>query len=338
MGAETTETTPAVWSEAGENLSRYAANARLETLADKEAQKKLALQYRLMSEYTSFFMVHERAEKADKLPALERVPQALARDWAGERAFYHDMVVMNCAPESPHSAEFADSPAKFSPARERTRQLEYKACLTLQSPERLSRSLKPFYQNSDSDSAVAIESVSGDWPPAGDGELAGFPWDNPGNDDIRARGWKIDELLNSRASFLSSRFNSPALSAERPAIPAPARQREIPENLRELARIVLALESALGKAKREVAAAALAGVGRERLNALFALFRGGTGSWDKESAVSFAFLFLLEKLGEFYAPETLSFLKAKIFLASVPLEQGREWDKFVLEAFGDLIP
>ncbi|MDR1166373.1 MAG: hypothetical protein LBO66_11015 [Deltaproteobacteria bacterium] len=41
--ATVTETGPALWTEAGEDLSHHAASARLEALTDKEASKKMAL-------------------------------------------------------------------------------------------------------------------------------------------------------------------------------------------------------------------------------------------------------------------------------------------------------
>lgn len=71
-------------------IPRIAAARRLgeisQTIADEASANQaraLALQYQLLSIWTNFLVIAERAEKADELPELHKVPQMLAAGWGG---------------------------------------------------------------------------------------------------------------------------------------------------------------------------------------------------------------------------------------------------------------
>lgn len=79
---------PAPAAEAGEGPSTLARLARvreLKALTDAEAGAALAVCYQLMSPWTGYVVVAERAEdeKASELPALRKVPHMLAAGWGG---------------------------------------------------------------------------------------------------------------------------------------------------------------------------------------------------------------------------------------------------------------
>jgi len=66
-------------------VARLCAAARLSSLTDEKLATELALQYQLPSKYTHLILVHERegADKAEGLPALERIEQMQAAGWGG---------------------------------------------------------------------------------------------------------------------------------------------------------------------------------------------------------------------------------------------------------------
>ena len=63
-------------------VPRIAAARRMETAADEESLR-LALDYQLLSRWTNFLVIAERADKAEDLPELHQVPQMLAAGWGG---------------------------------------------------------------------------------------------------------------------------------------------------------------------------------------------------------------------------------------------------------------
>jgi len=63
-------------------LPRMAAAQRM-SLAGDTAVLQLALDYQLMSKWTNYLVIAERADKADDLPELHHVPQMLAAGWGG---------------------------------------------------------------------------------------------------------------------------------------------------------------------------------------------------------------------------------------------------------------
>lgn len=95
----------------GQDLPRLAAQSRLAGLKPKKAQQ-LAVDYQLVSEYTSCALVKTRAEgeKATASPELRKVPQMLAAGWGGmgsARGFSkQSMGVVSC--QSPPPAPYLD--------------------------------------------------------------------------------------------------------------------------------------------------------------------------------------------------------------------------------------
>ena len=73
------------------SLARMAAYSSLSELGREEATE-VALQYQLMSEWTNFLMIDERAEgePADALPELRPVPHMLATGWGGTPTNYDE--------------------------------------------------------------------------------------------------------------------------------------------------------------------------------------------------------------------------------------------------------
>lgn len=81
-------------------LPRVAAWRRLREL-DGEAARALAVQYQLVTEYTSCVLVQTRAaeEQADTIPALRKVPQQLAAGWGGMGAVHiTELATCACSP------------------------------------------------------------------------------------------------------------------------------------------------------------------------------------------------------------------------------------------------
>ena len=71
-------------------IPRIAAARRLDeishTIADMASgnlARDLALRYQLLSPWTNFLVIAERADKAEELPELQKVPQMLAAGWGG---------------------------------------------------------------------------------------------------------------------------------------------------------------------------------------------------------------------------------------------------------------
>ncbi len=65
-------------------LARVAAHSRLPSLDEEEA-KELAVEYQLVTSYTSCVLVKQREEneKSEEIPALRKVPHQLAAGWGG---------------------------------------------------------------------------------------------------------------------------------------------------------------------------------------------------------------------------------------------------------------
>jgi len=88
--ADGTEVNAAINQLENKEVPRIAAARRLAdmscTIADearKNIERDLALQYQLLSPWTNFLVVAERADKAEELPELQKVPQMLAAGWGG---------------------------------------------------------------------------------------------------------------------------------------------------------------------------------------------------------------------------------------------------------------
>jgi Ca-activated chloride channel family protein len=67
------------------DVPRIAAARRMDTATDAESLR-LALDYQLLSRWTNFLVIAERADKATDLPELHQVPQMLAAGWGGTAA------------------------------------------------------------------------------------------------------------------------------------------------------------------------------------------------------------------------------------------------------------
>ena len=63
-------------------VPRIGAAQRMKTATDAESLR-LALDYKLLSQWTNFLVIAERADKAEDLPELHQVPQMLAAGWGG---------------------------------------------------------------------------------------------------------------------------------------------------------------------------------------------------------------------------------------------------------------
>jgi Ca-activated chloride channel family protein len=63
-------------------IPRIAAARRMDTATDEQSLR-LALDYQLLSRWTNFLVIAERADKAEDLPELHQVPQMLAAGWGG---------------------------------------------------------------------------------------------------------------------------------------------------------------------------------------------------------------------------------------------------------------
>jgi Ca-activated chloride channel family protein len=71
---------PTTWAE----LPRMAAAARIASPKTSDDLKlKLALEYQLLTEMTNYLIIDERADKADELPELAKVPHMLPTGWGG---------------------------------------------------------------------------------------------------------------------------------------------------------------------------------------------------------------------------------------------------------------
>jgi Ca-activated chloride channel family protein len=63
-------------------VPRIAAAHRMDTATDAESLR-LALDYQLLSRWTNFLVIAERADKTAELPVIHQVPQMLAAGWGG---------------------------------------------------------------------------------------------------------------------------------------------------------------------------------------------------------------------------------------------------------------
>ncbi|MDR2033188.1 MAG: VIT and VWA domain-containing protein [Helicobacteraceae bacterium] len=64
-------------------VSRLVAARRIKQTDDAKERLNLALNYRLLTDETALFLVHELAQKSDGTPMLHQVPQQLAAGWGG---------------------------------------------------------------------------------------------------------------------------------------------------------------------------------------------------------------------------------------------------------------
>lgn len=64
------------------DVPRIAAARRMDAATDAESLR-LALDYQLLSRWTNFLVIAERADKAEDLPEIHQVPQMLAAGWGG---------------------------------------------------------------------------------------------------------------------------------------------------------------------------------------------------------------------------------------------------------------
>lgn len=73
--------------------AKLAGSQWLKEATDDELVEALALRYQLVSAQTNFILVHERAEdeKADGMPALEKIPQMQAAGWGGASSVMRKM-------------------------------------------------------------------------------------------------------------------------------------------------------------------------------------------------------------------------------------------------------
>ncbi|UTF51782.1 VIT domain-containing protein [Desulfomicrobium sp. ZS1] len=98
-------------------LTRFAASMKLETLPEPEATA-LAVEYNLMSPFTNFLAVLERAEseKTGELPQLRTVEHNIPRGWGGMVTGESFLAKMAYSPAPPHVHDsgvmysFADKP------------------------------------------------------------------------------------------------------------------------------------------------------------------------------------------------------------------------------------
>lgn len=79
-GADEAAATIAVADET--EIPRIAAARRIESSTDTEGLR-LALLHQLLSRWTNYLVIAERADKAAELPELQQVPQMLAAGWGG---------------------------------------------------------------------------------------------------------------------------------------------------------------------------------------------------------------------------------------------------------------
>jgi len=76
-------------------VPRIAAARRMDTATDAESLR-LALDYQLLSRWTNFLVIAERADKAEDLPEIHHVPQMLAAGWGGTA----DSISLSCVSSS----------------------------------------------------------------------------------------------------------------------------------------------------------------------------------------------------------------------------------------------
>lgn len=80
---------------ASNTLSRLAAAKRLCEDLEQATQRKIALDYQLVSQYTSFLLIHQRAEqeRANDMPRLHKIKQMLPVGYGGSS----QLITMSCS-------------------------------------------------------------------------------------------------------------------------------------------------------------------------------------------------------------------------------------------------
>ncbi len=91
------------------DVPRIAAARRMDTATDAESLH-LALDYQLLSRWTNFLVIAERADWAEDLPELHQVPQMLVADWGGT-ATIHRCVSLSSVASSARGAGVRNSQA-----------------------------------------------------------------------------------------------------------------------------------------------------------------------------------------------------------------------------------
>jgi len=88
----------------GDTLARMLAYARLPYVAEEDREAH-ALRYQLVTEATSFFVVHEREDKASSMPALQKIAHMHAAGVLGLGTAMDQFVIADClsSPMAAHS-------------------------------------------------------------------------------------------------------------------------------------------------------------------------------------------------------------------------------------------
>ncbi|MDR1167113.1 MAG: VIT and VWA domain-containing protein [Deltaproteobacteria bacterium] len=310
-GRERGENSPGAWSRSGERLARLAAAARLEG-ASPEKQRELSARYQLMSDYSSFYMAREGAEKRGAIPRLEKVPQAIPRDWTA--SVCQEIAVGAAIPRAPMSVT-PTLDARRAPYRER-QESRHTCCMPL--------------------------------PPADNGEnafgdeasFASFLNAGPSNLDLYRKRAGIEKFARDNSALLCHRFYRPDEYFMISAPIAASERYGLSEPSRKLARLAKALNSALGEIH-------FTGAGdpikppeedKERSLGYFRSFAENPreGEPFKHAfAASFLLLYVHEKRGDIFVPSVFGYLRALSALAFVPIGQGAAWEGRVAEFFGD---
>ncbi len=86
---------PAIQWGSDSVVARLGAAQRLLDISDEMQRREIALKYQLVTEQSSFFLVHERAalEKASGVPALQQVGNMMAAGWGGTGSLHACMSV-----------------------------------------------------------------------------------------------------------------------------------------------------------------------------------------------------------------------------------------------------
>ena len=100
-----------------DTLPRMAANLRMQNTDNERVQKRIAVQYQLITAHTNFLMVHERQEdeKALEIPDLHKISQMVPAGWAGNGSVADDgpsLMHMAC-----YSLDFSTSQASLKSVR-----------------------------------------------------------------------------------------------------------------------------------------------------------------------------------------------------------------------------
>lgn len=98
-------------------MPRLAAAARIKDAATDEALR-LALDYQLLSPFTHYLVIAERAEKAADLPQLQTTPQMLAVGWGGTGAMEIDPFAPSASSFSSPCFHYEDIDELLAPSTE----------------------------------------------------------------------------------------------------------------------------------------------------------------------------------------------------------------------------